>query len=376
VIEVADVFRRFAPTYLLAHGASLLPSHGRAIADILACRTEALGGHRWRCDRCGAEVFSYHSCKNRSCPKCHTNQTGRWLKSRKIELLPSPYFHITITVPEELRDVLRANQKDGYAALMKAAGEAIIELARDRRNAGGTVGVLAVLHTWTQQLLYHPHVHCLVTGGGVSGDGRYWHPARNGFLVPVRALAKLVRGKLRAALSKRRPGLLLPGAAWSKPWVVHCTAWGEGEEAVLRYLARYVFRIAITNSRIVGLDETGVSIRHKHRASNRWRTLRLSGHEFMRRFLQHVLPKGLHKVRYYGLWHPAQREQAAQARLLLLLDLPAAPGPQPRSIARVKDTPSARDGHVPSVSPRICPCCEEGHLVRVSTLYPKQASGP
>jgi hypothetical protein len=376
VIEVADVFRRFAPGYLTAHGASLLPSHGRAIADILACRTEALGGHLWRCDRCGAEMFSYHSCKNRSCPKCHTDQTARWLESRKIELLPASYFHITITVPEELRDVLRANQKDGYAALMKAAGEAIIELARDRRYAGGTVGVLAVLHTWTQQLLYHPHVHCLVTGGGVSGDGQHWHPARNGFLVPLRALAKLVRGKLRAALRKRLPGLILPGAAWSKPWVVHCTAWGEGEEAVLRYLARYVFRVAIANSRIAGLDETGVSIRHKHRKSNRWRTLRLSGHEFMRRFLQHVLPKGLHKVRYYGLWHPARREQAARARLLLLLDYRAASGPHAGSIVHVEDTPTARDGQVPSASPRICPCCEKGHLVRVSTLYPKQANGP
>jgi hypothetical protein len=238
------------------------------------------------------------------------------------------------------------------------------------------VGVLAVLHTWTQQLLYHPHVHCLVTGGGVSGDGRHWHPARNAFLVPVRALAKLVRGKLRAALSKRLPGLVLPNAAWSKPWVVHCTAWGKGEEAVLRYLARYVFRIAITNSRIAGLDETGVSIRHKHRSSNRWRTLRLSGHEFMRRFLQHVLPKGLHKVRYYGLWHPARREQAARARLLLLLGHPAAPRPHAGSIACAEDTHPARAGHVLSASPRVCPCCEEGHLVRVSTLYPKQASGP
>jgi hypothetical protein len=156
VIEVADVFRRFADDYLSAHGASMPPSHQRAIADILACRTEALGGHLWRCEECAAEVFSYHSCKNRSCPKCHTDQTERWLEARKAEMLPTRYFHVTMTVPEELREVLRANQHDGYAILMKAATEAIVELARDPHYVGGTVGVLAVLHTWTQQLLLNP----------------------------------------------------------------------------------------------------------------------------------------------------------------------------------------------------------------------------
>jgi hypothetical protein len=207
VIEVADVFRRFAGEYLSAHGAAMPPSHRRAIADIQACRTEALGGRLWRCDQCDAEVFSYHSCKNRSCPKCHSRQTERWLEARKAEMLPTRYFHVTVTVPEELRDTLRANQRDGYAVLMKAAADAIVELARDRRYVGATVGVLAVLHTWTQQLLHHPHVHCLVTGGGVSNDGDDWRPARKAFLVPVKALAKLVRGKLRAALQKKGSSL-------------------------------------------------------------------------------------------------------------------------------------------------------------------------
>jgi hypothetical protein len=376
VIEIADVFRRFADDYLSAHGATILPSHRRAIADILACRTEALGGHLWRCDHCSAEVYSYHSCKNRSCPKCHTDQTERWLASRKAEVLPCPYFHVTITVPEELRDALRSNQKDCYTLLIKAAAEAIIELARDSRFVGATVGVLAVLHTWTQQLVYHPHVHCLVTGGGVSDDGRQWHPARNGFLVPFAALAKLVCGKLRAALSKRRPDLIFPEATWSKRWVVHCTAWGEGDEAVLRYLARYVFRVAITNSRIVGLDESGVTLRHKHRASNRWRTIRLSGHEFMRRFLQHVLPKGLHKIRYYGLWHPTRRAHARQARLLLLLSRPASSDLDAPSSDAVADAIDPSGHHTPCDEPRICPHCKEGHLIHIGRLYPKQASGP
>jgi Putative transposase/Transposase zinc-binding domain len=381
VIEVAEVFRRFADDYLSAHdagkeGASMLPSHRRAITDILNCRTEAFGGHLWRCDTCSAEVYSYHSCKNRSCPKCHTDQIASWLEARKIETLPCHYFHVTITVPEELRDVLRANQRDGYALLMKAAAESIIKIARDPRYVGAAVGVLAVLHTWTQQLNYHPHVHCLVTGGGVSDDGNHWHPARDGFLVPLRALATLVRGKLKAALAKRRPDLVLPKAAWRKPWVAHCTAWGQGDEAVLRYLARYVFRVAITNSRIVALDDKGVTIRHKDRKSMQGRTTRLSGHEFIRRFLQHVLPKGLHKVRYYGLWHPARRQHAQRARLMLLLDRPATPSPIKQSADTGDRASDSSANHTPHDDTRICPCCKQGRLLRVARLYPKQSSGP
>lgn len=374
MITLGDVFRRFADDYLSTHGASLLPSHARAIADILACRTPLLGDHRWRCTTCGAEVHSYHSCKNRSCPTCHRDDTERWLTARKAELLPCPYFHVTVTVPAELRDVLRANQRDGYAALMQAAAQSIVELARDKRYVGGTVGVLGVLHTWTGQLIYHPHVHCLVTGGGVSPDGKSWCPSRPDYLVPTKALAELVRGKMMAALKKRRPDLALPDAVWRKPWVVHCTAWGEGSEAVLEYLARYVYRVAITNSRIVGLDETGVTIRHKERASGRWLHTRLLGHEFMRRFLQHVLPKGLHKVRYWGLWHPSQRSRAERARLLLQLDRPAVPSSKSKADEVDAATASSTPGATETV--RMCPSCKEGRLVEVGRLYPRQASGP
>jgi hypothetical protein len=374
VIEVADIFRRFADRYLAAHGAAMPPSHRRAIADILACRTAALGGSLWHCNHCRHEVFSYHSCKNRSCCKCHTDQTERWLEARKVELLPCHYFHVTVTVPEELRSVLRANQRDGYAVLMKAAADAIIDIARDPRFVGGTVGVLAVLHTWTQQLLYHPHVHCLVTGGGVSADGRHWHPARKSFLVPESALAKLVRAKLKALLLGKRPDLIVPNTAWTTPWVVKITRWGEGEDAVLRYLARYVFRIAITNSRIIALDDRTVTFRYKHRKSSRWRTCCIDGLEFMRRFLQHVLPKGLHKVRYFGLWHPSRRPTATKARLLLHLERdhsPAAAEPD-------RDLADPNDGNQPPnpVEPRLCPRCRRGHLVFVRELLPKWAQAP
>jgi len=370
VIELADVFRRFADDYLAAHGAAMPPSHRRAIADILACRTDALGGHLWRCDQCRHEVFSYHSCKNRSCPKCHTRQTRDWLEARKAEMLPCAYFHVTITVPEELRALLRANQRDGYALLMKASAEAIIELARDRRYVGATVGVLAVLHTWTQQLVYHPHVHCLVTGGGVSDGGLHWHPARKAFLVPIRALAKLVRGKLKALLASKRPDLIAPDTAWTTPWVVHITPWGQGEQAVLGYLARYVFRIAITNARIVALDERTVSIRYKPRKSARWRTCRMQGQEFIRRFLQHVLPKGLHKVRYFGLWHPSKRDTAARARLVLQIQQIVPSAAQHAAPSDLNAT------HQRPAQPRSCPRCGQRQLVYIRRLTPKNALGP
>jgi Putative transposase/Transposase zinc-binding domain len=378
VVEVAAVFRHFAPGYLSAHGAAMPSSHRRAIADIIACRTAALGGHLWRCDSCAGEVFAYHSCKNRSCPKCHAEQTEAWLARRRAEMLPAPYFHITVTVPGELREILRANQRDGYAALMKAAGEAIVELARDRRFVGGTVGVLTVLHTWTQQLVFHPHVHCLVTGGGVCADGRDWYPARKTFLVPVKALAKLVRGKLRAALAGRRPDLALPDAAWRKPWVVHCTPWGEGEQAVLEYLARYVFRVAITNARLIAVDENTVTFRYKPRKSDGWRYCRLAGHEFMRRFLQHVLPKGFHKVRYFGLWHPSKRHLADRARLLLQLQRPIASSST--ELRLDPDTADAdRHDHqaaTPSPADRPCPHCRLGRLILAGKLTPRMAMGP
>ena len=373
MIEVADVFRRFAADYLSAHGASMLPSHRRAIEDILNCRTAALGGQVWRCEQCDTEMFSWHSCRNRSCPKCHTAQTQEWLERRRAEMLPVPYFHVTITVPEELREVLRANQRDGYGALMQASAAAIIELARDPRYVGGTVGVLAVLHTWTQQLNLHPHVHCLVSGGGLSADASTWHPARRNFLVPIKALDKLVRGKFRALLHQKCPDLIIPDTVWNKRWILHITAWGDGEQAVLEYLARYVFRIALTNARILSLDDEAVTIQYKERKTGRSRTCRLSGHEFMRRFLQHVLPRGFHKVRYSGLWHPAQRHHAARVRQMLQLQ--ATPKSDPPADFVVPALAPSGSEPPPSIEPLICPHCQ-GRLIYIRRLSPRQAMPP
>jgi Putative transposase/Transposase zinc-binding domain len=374
MIEVAEVFRRFAADYLEAHGASMLPSHRRAIEDILDCRTAALGGQVWRCEQCDAEVFCYHSCGNRSCPKCHTAQTQEWLERRQAEMLPVPYFHITVTVPAELREVLRANQRDGYGVLMQACAAAIIELARDPRYLGGTVAVLAVLHTWTQQLSLHPHVHCLVSGGGISDDASTWHPVRRKFLVPIKALSRLVRGKFRALLQRKCPDLGIPDTVWRTPWILHVTAWGSGEQAVLDYLARYVFRIALTNTRIVGLDKQTVSIRYNERKTGRPRTCRLSGNEFMRRFLQHVLPRGFHKVRYFGLWHPAQRHNAARVRQMLQLQAPPKRDPPLDPVAPPLEPPSA--DATPLAEPLICPHCRQGRLIFIRTLTSRQAMAP
>jgi len=377
MIELAEVFRRFAADYLSAHGASMLPSHRRAIADILDCRTAALGGQVWRCEACSSEVFSYHSCGNRSCPKCHTAQTREWLEHRQAEMLPVPYFHITITVPAELREVLRANQRDGYAVLMQACAAAIIELAGDPRYVGGTVAVLAVLHTWTQQLSLHPHVHCLVSGGGISGDASAWHPARRNFLVPIKALAKLIRGKFRAMLRCKRPDLGIPDAAWRKDWILHVSTRGNGEQAVLDYLARYVFRVALTNARIVGLDDATVSIQYKERKTGRARTCRLSGDEFMRRFLQHVLPRGFHKVRYFGLWHPSQRHNAARVRQMLQLQAAPKVDPPPQPV--VPPIEPGVEPMPPIELPQICPHCHHGRLIFVRALTrhsPRQAMAP
>jgi hypothetical protein len=374
--ELAEVFRRWAEAYQALHGAAMPPSHRRAISDITTCRTAARGGHLWRCAACNQDVYRYHSCKNRSCPKCHARETRRWLERRQAEMLPVPHFHITITVPEELRAVLRSNQRDGYAALMQASAQAIIELARDRRFVGATVGVLAVLHTWTQQLLYHPHVHCLVTAGGVTPDGHHWRQASPGFLVPVKALAKMVRGKLRHALARRRPDLVLPPAAWRKPWIVYCTYWGEGEQAVLDYLARYVCRVAVTESRITAIDDDGVTLRYKKRKSNRWRTCRIAGHEFLRRFLTHVLPRGLHKVRYFGLWHPANQALANKARLLLQLEQ-RQPPPSNQRGSKNNDAagPTAGAGNGHTAAEPMCPRCH-GQLIHIRRIEPRFACGP
>jgi hypothetical protein len=323
-IELADVVRRFAPEYTSRYASEMMPSQKRALSDIAACCTWELGGRLHHCDDCSRTFWSFHCCRNRACPKCHGRQTQEWLEKREAELLPCDYFHAVATVPSQLHGVLRREQKYLYGLLMKVSAEAVKELCAQKRHLGALPGILCVLHTWTGELRFHPHVHMLITGGGITPDGEHFEPARGEFLVPVAVLSRKIAAKFREALEKERPGLFarIPESVWHREWVSFCKHYGHGNDAVLNYLSRYVFRIAISNARILGMDDTHVVFRCKDHGTDTWRTVRLPGVEFLRRFLQHVLPRGFHKVRYYGLWHCSKRDLSHRAWLLLILEKP------------------------------------------------------
>jgi len=302
VLEVADIFRLHGTACRARCEGSLLPSQERALRDIQACRTAYFGGHVKQCDHCGRKVYAYHSCANRHCPKCHRRQTERWLDKQRARLLPCLYYLVTFTLPAELRALAFNHQKKVYGLLMRCAAAALQKLAADPRYVGGRLGCLAVLHTWTRAMLYHPHVHMLVTAGGLSGDGREWiQPKNPAFLVPVDALSAIFRAKICAALKKA--GLLkqVPPTVWKKDWVEHCQHAGYGHK-VLDYLGRYLFRVAITNSRLEKIEQGGVTFRYRDNRSQQMCRATLPGVESIRRFLHPVLPRGSAKVRYYGIW--------------------------------------------------------------------------
>ncbi len=317
-LELADVVNRFRNKYTLKYP-NMMPSHKKALSDISRCCTKALGGRRYRCDDCNRDFWLYHCCRNRSCPKCHATQTQQWIDRRRMELLPCDYFHVVATVPEQLRPIFLANQKYMYGLLMRLTAEVLKEICADSRHLGGVPGILSILHTWDGKLGYHPHVHMLVTGGGVTPDGDNWEPARGKYLLPVRLMSQRLASRFRKVLRAERPDLYarLTDDVWHREWVCYSKHYGQGNEAVLNYLARYVHRIAISNARILAMDATHVVFRYKDHKKNQWRTMRLEGVEFLRRFLMHVLPRGFHKVRYYGLWHPRHRPLLALARLHL-----------------------------------------------------------
>ena len=246
MVELAEVFRQHGEAYRAKYGARLLPSHRRAMQDIERCRTSALGGQIYTCPDCGQIEYLYRSCRNRHCPKCQHDKAQRWLAAQQDLRLPVPYFLLTFTLPEKLRSVARRHQRLVYDLLFRVSAEAMQRLGRDERWVGGQMGMLGVLHTWGRNLAYHPHVHYLVPGGGVTQDGA-WRPARANFLLPVKALSRLVRGKFRAALRQADAAVYaaIPAAVWQQEWVVHCQAVGNGLTAV-KYLAPYIFRVAIS----------------------------------------------------------------------------------------------------------------------------------
>ena len=318
MVEMAEIFRRYGPDYIGRFGSRMLPSHRQAIADIVACRTEQMGGHLYCCENQNCEhlVYTYHSCGNRSCPKCGQDKTQRWLEKQHSLLLPTHYFLVTFTLPCELRALARSNQKVVYDLLFKPSAAALQKLARDPRFVGGDIALMGGLHTWRRDMRYHPHVHFIVPGGGLSPDRSQWIASDPDFLVPVEALSPIFRAKFRDALKETDLFDSAPAAVWNKGWVVHCKAVGNGTNA-LKYLAPYIYRVAITNNRIEKLEDDQVTFRFKNSDTDQWESTTIPVFDFIHRFLQHVLPKGFVKIRYYGLLAPNNRHLLIVAKDLL-----------------------------------------------------------
>jgi hypothetical protein len=359
--EVADIVRLHGEAYRKKWGHHLTSVQAQALSDIQNCRTPFFGGHLHQCDHCDGKMYCYHSCRNRACPKCHHDQTERWIAKQRALLLPTSYYLLTFTLPRELHALARAHPKKIYGLLMKAAADALQRLARDPRYVGARLGILAVLHTWTRAMLYHPHVHMLVTAGGLSDNASRWIPAKNpAFLVPVRALSVIFRAKICAALKKIDLLKHVPSAVWKKHWVVHSKHAGSGE-TVFQYLARYVFRIAITNSRIEAIADGNVIFRYRNNQTQLIQRTTLSGVEFLERFLQHVLPRGCTKVRYYGIFSP--RCHCLLERASAFLPSTAANAPQTST--------TSTSGALPR-----CPFCKIGNLIPVRPLAPQRSRSP
>lgn len=315
MVEVAEIFRLHGAQYRAKYGDRMLRSHLRAMRDIESCRTPSLGGEVYVCNKCGLYRYSYHSCKNRHCPKCQNGQANQWLEEQKELLLPVTHFMVTFTLPEELRAVARSNQKTLYNILFRASSQALQKLALDPRFVGGRIGMVGVLHTWTRDMRYHPHVHYIVAGGGLREDGR-WRSSGEKFLVPGKPLNIIFRAKVRDELKKAALFNQIDERVWKKEWVVDLEPVGSGE-AAFKYLAPYIFRVAISNNRILKLEGGKVTFKYKDSATDQIRFSTVTAEEFIRRFLQHVLPERFVKVRYYGLLSPSNRHLLRKVRQLL-----------------------------------------------------------
>jgi len=368
---LAEIFRLHGPAYRQEFAARLLPSQAAAMLDIERCRTPYFGGHLWWCRRCERTLYSYHSCGNRHCPGCQQDHGERWWESQRSLLLPCPHYLLTLTVPCELRALAYAHQKKVYHILLRAAVESLQQLADDPRYVGGQIAAIAVLHTWTRAMLYHPHVHLLVPAGGWSEQSPHWVPARNpAFLVPVRALGAIFRAKVCDRLAKRALLQRVPPSVWSKPWVVHCQHAGSGDRA-LAYLARYVFRVAITNRRIERFDGREVTFRYRDNRTQQVRRVTVPVSEFTRRFLCHVLPRGFVKVRYYGFLSSRRRTELDTIRALLAAPSSPTADSDPRAAPCPPD--ATPPDSLPGRPPPRCPFCKVERLELVAILHPVRA---
>ena len=374
-LTLGDVIRRFGPALLDQRGVT--PAQHAVLSTLGRCHTAALGGHLYVCDTCGVERPAYNSCGNRHCPSCLGHKSAEWLAERQAELLPVPYFHVVFTVPEEIAALALGNKMVVYSILFRAAKETLLEVAANPEHLGANIGVLAILHTWTQTLLHHPHIHCIVPGGGISPDGTQWVKSREDFFLPVRVLSSLFRGKFLDYLAEaaRAGALRFAGATAplatpagfasfleeqrSKDWVVYAKRPFGSPEQVLKYLARYTHRVAISDRRILDIQDAGVTFRYRDNLRGP-QVMTLDGVEFLRRFLLHVLPTGFVRIRYFGLFGNRCRAQnLARCRELLAADPSPATASAPSEPAAPKPAEDDRDR---------CPCCATGRLRWVAVL--------
>lgn len=380
--EVAEVFRHFGDAYRQKHGASLSTAQRRVMTAIVQCRTAALGGHVEQCDTCGHRRVWYNSCRNRHCPKCQSLARAQWLEDRRCELLTTRYFHVVFTLPEAIAEIACQNKAVVYGILFRAAAETLRTIGADPKHLGAELGFFAVLHTWGQVLLHHPHLHCVVAGGGLSADGSRWIACRRNFLLPVRVLARLFRrlfleylerafeadelsffGAL-APLRDRRVLLRHLRPARKSKWVVYAKPPFAGPEQVLSYVARYTHRVAISNDRLIAIGDGKVRFRWKdYRHGNQQKTMALTTNEFIRRFLLHVLPAGFQRIRYYGfLGNRCREEKLARCRQLL-----AMPQPEPSACDAAADYRD-RYEQITGASLTECPACHHGRMFVIEVI--------
>ena len=339
----------------------MLPSHRQAMRDVECCRTPSLGGQIYTCPACDRVEYQYHSCRNRHCPKCQGRKGEEWLEKQQNLLLPVPYFLLTFTLPDALRGLTRSQQRLIYSTLFRTSAAAAQKLSLDPRYVGGQIGMVGVLHTWGRDLTYHPHVHYLVPAGGMDDNGE-WLPVRNNFLFPVKALSKIFRAKFRDALQGEECFGKIPAQVWRQDWVVHCKQVGRGVGA-LKYLAPYIFRVAISNSRIIRFDGENVTYLYKPRGKKTFKRRTLTAAEFIRRFLQHVLPRGFVKVRYYGLLSSAVRPKLKALQIFLKSSYSNLSGQNEECSEDAAEKYAA-----------CCPSC--GCRMRLQGIIPRKGRGP
>jgi hypothetical protein len=316
VSTLADIFGKHGAEYLTQYGKEMLPSHRQTMRDIMLCRTQHLGGHTWWCSHCGEYHYSYHSCKNRHCPQCQNEKAEEWLEKQREKLLPVEYFLATFTLPDSLRRLVRSHQKKLYHHFFQASSQSLLTLAKDPRFLGGQIGMIGVLQTWSRQLEYHPHIHYIIPGMGIDQNKQKLGFTKEGFFVHVKALSKIFRVQFRALLKKTELFHKIPQEVWQQDWVVHVQSVGKAE-AALKYLAAYLYRIAISNKNILCCQNGLVTFRYREKGIQTYKTMTLPALEFIRRFLQHALPKGFQKVRYYGFLSPKKKSLFQQIQLLL-----------------------------------------------------------